>query len=94
MYGYGSAFIGGTLGLPSFQRAFGLADSSKDELASLSSNIVSTFQAGAFFGCIVGFVSAERLGRKLVIMGAAVVFIVGVIIQLIGNIGLPCKNPL
>ncbi|KAK7432016.1 hypothetical protein QQZ08_001306 [Neonectria magnoliae] len=88
MYGYDSAFIGGTLGLPSFQRAFGLDNSSKDELAALSSNIVSTFQGGAFFGCMVGFASAERLGRKPVIMGSAVVFIAGVILQMIGSLGL------
>lgn len=91
MYGYDSAFIGGTINLPSFQRAFGLADSSPAELAGLSSNIVSTFQAGAFFGCIIGFFAAERWGRKLVILGSAVVFCIGVIIQMIGQIGLLCK---
>jgi MFS family permease len=92
MYGYDSAFIGGTINLPSFQRAFGLAESSADEVAALSSNIVSTFQAGAFFGCIVGFFSAERFGRKLVILGSAVVFCAGVILQMIGNLGLLCKS--
>lgn len=91
MYGYDSAFIGGTLGLPSFQRAFGLENRDADELASLSSNIVSTFQAGAFFGCIIGFFSAEKFGRKLVIMASAMVFSVGVIIQLLGKIGPLCK---
>lgn len=90
MYGYDSAFIGGTLGLPSFQRAYGLAEATKGEKAALSSNIVSTFQAGAFFGAIIGFFTAERLGRKPVIMGSAVVFIVGVILQMIGEIGLLC----
>lgn len=91
MYGYDSAFIGGTLSLPSFRSAFGLTGKSAHELAALSSNIVSTFQAGAFFGCIVGFFSAERLGRKPVIMAAAIVFIVGVILQMIGILGLLCK---
>lgn len=91
MYGYDSAFIGGTINLPSFQRAFGLAGSSPEQLASLSSNIVSTFQGGAFFGCIIGFFAAERFGRKLVIMGSAVVFCIGVILQMIGILGLLCK---
>ncbi|GAP82500.2 putative MFS quinate transporter [Rosellinia necatrix] len=88
MYGYDSAFnIGGTLNLPSFKRAFNLADKSNIELASLSSNIVSTFQAGAFFGCIIGFASAERLGRKPVLLGSAVVFTIGVILQTLGQLG-------
>ncbi|KAF0324851.1 MFS quinate transporter [Colletotrichum asianum] len=88
MYGYDSAFIGGTINLPSFQRAYGLGNSSADQIANLSSNIVSTFQAGAFFGCIAGFFSAERFGRKSVILGSAFVFIIGVVLQLIGKIGL------
>ncbi|KAL1845345.1 hypothetical protein VTK73DRAFT_648 [Phialemonium thermophilum] len=88
MYGYDSAFIGGTLSLPSFQSAYGLDKAPARELTALSSNIVSTFQAGAFFGCILGFFTAERLGRRPVIMGSAGVFIVGVVLQLIGKLGL------
>ena len=91
MYGYDSAFIGGTIVLPSFQRAFGLDSASDDEIAALSSNIVSTFQAGAFFGAIPGFFLAEKFGRKPTIMGSAVVFIIGVVIQMIGKLGLLCK---
>lgn len=91
MYGYDSAFIGGTIALPSFQTAFGLANRPASEVTALTSNIVSTFQAGAFFGCIIGFFSAERFGRKLVIMGSGVIFIIGVILQMIGQIGLLCK---
>lgn len=92
MYGYDSAFIGGTISLPSFQRAFGLEGKTDDQIAALSSHIVSTFQGGAFFGCIIGFFTAERFGRKPVIMGSAVVFCVGVIIQMIGQINLLCKG--
>lgn len=91
MYGYDSAFIGGTINLPSFQEAFGLANKEATAVAALSSNIVSTFQGGAFFGCILGFFSAEKLGRKPVIMGSAVVFIIGVILQMIGQLGLLCE---
>ncbi|RAO73889.1 uncharacterized protein BHQ10_009901 [Talaromyces amestolkiae] len=85
MYGYDSAFIGGTLSLPSFQTSFGLTTATT---TNLSSNIVSTFQAGAFFGAILGFFLAERFGRKLVIILFGLVFIVGVILQLIGHLGL------
>lgn len=88
MYGYDSAFIGGTLSLPSFKHAFGLDTVSSAQLTALSSNIVSTFQAGAFFGCIVGFFTAERFGRKPIIMAAGVVFMIGVCLQMAGLIGL------
>lgn len=87
MYGYDSAFIGGTLSLPAFQRTFGLDSASASERAALSSNIVSTFQAGAFFGSAFGFPIAERLGRKALLLVSAAVFIIGAGLQLIGSLG-------
>lgn len=86
MYGYDSAFIGGTLNLPSFQRTFGLADATKSAKANLSSNIVSTFQGGAFFGCAVGFFLAERYGRRPILMFSAVMFAIGSILQMLGRL--------
>lgn len=88
MYGYDSAFIGGTLTLPSFQNAFGLAKASASIQSNLSSNIVSTFQGGAFFGSLLGYVVAEKFGRKSVLYASAFVFVVGVILQMIGRISL------
>lgn len=84
MYGYDSAFIGTTLALPSFKRRFGLEGKS----TSLSSNIVSTFQGGAFFGAIIGFFCAERWGRKLTIIGSGCVFMIGAGLMLHGTLGL------
>jgi MFS family permease len=83
MYGYDSAFIGGTLELPAFKASFGLNES---DSTSLSSNVVSMFQAGAFFGAICGFFFAEYFGRKPVILGSGVIFAIGAAIQLIGKI--------
>ncbi|KAL5405202.1 hypothetical protein PMIN06_009471 [Paraphaeosphaeria minitans] len=88
MYGYDSAFIGGTLNLPSFQHTFGLADASKSAKANLSSNIVSTFQGGAFFGSAIGFFLAERFGRKPIIIVSAIIFMAGAILQMIGRLDL------
>lgn len=85
MYGYDSAFIGGTLELPSFKAAYGLTDEASS--TSLDSNIVSTFQAGAFFGAIGGFFIAESLGRKMVILTSGVVFSIGVVLQMLGILG-------
>ncbi|KIW18583.1 hypothetical protein PV08_02871 [Exophiala spinifera] len=88
MYGYDSAFIGGTLALPSFKHSYGLDTVGKTELLDLSSNIVSTFQGGAFFGAIFGFFLSEKFGRKPIIMVSGVVFSLGAVLQLIGKIGL------
>jgi MFS family permease len=88
MYGYDSAFIGGTLSLPAFQTAFGLTTASRQEKAALSSNIVSTFQGGAFFGCAAGFFLAERFGRKKAILASAVVFMIGAALQMVGRLDL------
>lgn len=86
MYGYDSAFIGGTLSLPSFKRTFHLDTASASELANLSSNIVSTFQGGAFFGSAFGFFLSERYGRKPIIVLSAFVFAIGVGLQLAGKL--------
>lgn len=86
MYGYDSAFIGGTLNLPSFQARFGLDVASDAEKANLSSNIVSTFQGGAFFGSALGCLIAERFGRKPLLIFAAVIFTLGAGLQLAGTL--------
>lgn len=86
MYGYDSAFIGGTLNLPSFQRTFGLDQASDSATANLSSNIVSTFQGGAFFGSAMGFFFAERFGRKPMLILSAIVFCIGAILQMLGRL--------
>lgn len=83
MYGYDSAFIGGTLELPAFKTSYCLNDS---DSTALSSNVVSTFQAGSFFGAIFGFFMAESLGRKPTILASGVIFAIGTALQLVGHI--------
>ncbi|KAJ3519529.1 hypothetical protein NM208_g14093 [Fusarium decemcellulare] len=78
MFGYDMSFIGSTMALPSFQEAFGLDGSAKTEL---SSRITSTFQAGCFFGAILGFIVGEMLGRKWNLISSGVVFGVGAAMQ-------------
>ncbi|KAH7123318.1 MFS quinate transporter QutD [Dactylonectria estremocensis] len=85
MFGYDSAFIGGTMALPSFQNAWGLADASEAEHTALSANIVSTFQAGCFVGALLVYFTNDRLGRRPSLIGAGVIFNIGVILQLIGG---------
>lgn len=81
MFGYDSAFIGGTMSLPSFQDCFGLTDQTGDALAALKANIVSTFQAGCFFGVILVYLIIERFGRRWPLIACGLIFNVGVVLQ-------------
>lgn len=89
MFGYDSAFIGGALTLPSFQKRFGLESAHGTKLANLKENIVSTFQAGAFFGAILVYLVTEKLGRRLTLLLCGLLFNLGAIAQLAstGHIG-------
>ncbi|KAJ9475973.1 Quinate permease [Pseudozyma hubeiensis] len=75
MIGYDSAFIGGTLALPSFTKSFGKLD------ASTSGNLVSTYQAGAFFGAFLGHPLGHFLGRKRGLLITSIVFTIGAAIM-------------
>lgn len=75
--GYDTAVIGGTLALDSFRRDFAIDQISSTERDTLQGNIVSTFQAGCFFGALLTFPLAEKIGRKRAVMLASLVFLVG-----------------
>ena len=77
MIGYDSAFIGTTLALPAFQNEFRFAELSKPKLALVEANIVSVYQAGAFFGALFAYVSNHFLGRKKSLVIFSLVFILG-----------------
>jgi hypothetical protein len=66
MIGYDSAFIGTTLALPSFVTEFRLGPKHMPaaQLALTKANIVSVYQAGAFFGALGAYISSHFLGRK------------------------------
>ncbi|KAI1071621.1 hypothetical protein LB507_005516 [Fusarium sp. FIESC RH6] len=85
MFGYDSAFIGGTMSLPSFQERFQLASETGTALASLKANIVSTFQGGCFFGVLSCYYMTEKLGRRRVLILCGIIFNLGAIIQLVSN---------
>jgi len=78
MFGYDSAFIGGTLALPAFRTTFGLNAATATALAS---QIVSTFQAGCFFGALFVYPIITRLGRKPGLLIAGLLFAIGAAIQ-------------
>ncbi|KAK7961808.1 uncharacterized protein PG986_002633 [Apiospora aurea] len=75
--GYDSAFIGGTLALPSFKNEFNFASMDKDSKALLQANIVSLYQAGAFFGSLFAYVTCHFLGRRKSLFVFSAVFVLG-----------------
>ncbi|KAJ4263018.1 hypothetical protein NW762_006631 [Fusarium torreyae] len=78
LFGYDSAFIGTTIARDSFKRDFGIQ---ADESADISSNITATFQAGAFFGAIICYLTTEKIGRKWALQSNVVIFLIGAILM-------------
>lgn len=79
MIGYDSAFIGGTLALPSFIKEFKWSANQKpvSEVNFLKANVVSLYQAGAFFGAIFAYPAGHFIGRRWGLALFSGVFIVG-----------------
>ncbi|KAK1483409.1 hypothetical protein CCUS01_15766 [Colletotrichum cuscutae] len=75
--GYDTAVIGGTMALDSFRRDFHLDEVSSTTRDTIQGNIVSTFQAGCFFGALFTFPIAEKFGRRKTVMLAGTVFLIG-----------------
>ncbi|KAL4803344.1 general substrate transporter [Aspergillus unguis] len=78
LFGYDSAFVGTTIARQSFVDDFEIIDS---EAADISSNITSTFQAGAFFGAIFCFLLTEKIGRKWALQANTALFLIGAIVM-------------
>merc|ERR1712000_271228 len=77
MIGYDSAFIGTTIALPSFKDEFGFEKLSNSAVSLLSANIVSCYQAGAFFGALGAYIVAYFMGRASGLALFAAIFSVG-----------------
>jgi len=90
MIGYTTSFIGTTVALGSFGDAFGFQDMSTAESTLVKANVVSLFQAGAFFGSPMAYATCHYLGRVKSLWITATVFIVGAAItfgSITGSIG-------
>lgn len=85
LFGWDIGAIGGILIMPSFQKKYGLptgADAaSKKVTADLTANIVSTLQGGCFFGALAAYYFADKWGRRISLLVAATITIIGIIIQ-------------
>lgn len=67
--------------LPSFQRDFGLVGINQRKFDDLSSNILSCFQAGMFFGALASSPISDKWGRKRCMAAAIFVFLIGASMQ-------------
>ncbi|KIY64929.1 general substrate transporter [Cylindrobasidium torrendii FP15055 ss-10] len=85
MIGYDSAFIGTSISLNSFKTEFDLLTKSKTELGLISANIVSMYQAGCFFGAIIGYPVGYYWGRRIGLSLSGLVFCVGAILQTVAS---------
>lgn len=85
MIGYDSAFIGGTIALSAFTKEFHFASLKPAQVDLLKANIVSCYQAGAFFGAFFGYPAGYFLGRKKGIALFAAVFVLGAGLMLGAN---------
>lgn len=80
--GYDSAFIGGTIALDSFRKEFRFEEKSQSEVDLLRANIVSCYQAGAFFGALFAYLGGHFLGRRIGLLAFGILFIAGAGIML------------
>ncbi|KAK5635582.1 hypothetical protein RRF57_011294 [Xylaria bambusicola] len=85
MIGYDSAFIGTTLALPGFIDEFRFDQLESKEKNLISANIVSLYQAGAFFGSFFAYASTHYLGRRKSLFVASAGFILGAGLMLGAN---------
>ncbi|QRD81987.1 putative MFS quinate transporter [Aspergillus flavus] len=81
LFGMETGIIGGVLTMDPFQVKYGLKNLGDIGEANLSANIVSTLQAGCFFGALIASPVADKWGRKTGLISASLIAIVGVIMQ-------------
>lgn len=80
LFGWDTGLIGGVLTMSSFQNSFDL-DPNSSTYSNLSGNIVSVLQAGCFFGAMSSFYVSDKFGRKMALIIADVIFLIGSIVQ-------------
>lgn len=78
-----SGVAGGIVAQPFFQQHFGLLGADGKPISSrtdsVSSNVVSVLQAGAFFGALGSVPLSDKIGRKWTLLVFSLVFAVGAV---------------
>lgn len=83
--GYDAGFIGGTVSLASFREDFGMDSMLVGEQNLINANVISVFQAGAFWGCLLMYPIGELVGRKLGLSLSGFLLVFGAAISLAAN---------
>lgn len=85
-FGYDSGYINGVLGAQVFKDA--VEHPGAEEVGySNQSLIVSILSVGTFLGALVAGDVADRIGRKWTVIVGCLIYIVGVVIQMITGLG-------
>jgi MFS family permease len=87
-FGYDSGYINGVLGAKIFYESLeGVGATAVSE--SHQSLIVSILSAGTFFGALIAGDMADFIGRKWTVIFGCLIYLIGVIIQMLTGIGTP-----
>ncbi|KAM3073397.1 hypothetical protein ACMFMG_004703 [Clarireedia jacksonii] len=81
LFGWDIGTIGGVIVMPAFETKYHIDKLGPKAAADLLANIVSTLQAGCFFGSLFAYWVADKWGRKPALLTAAAITIAGVILQ-------------
>lgn len=82
LFGYDTGIAGGIVTQESFLEAFNV---SKESVNSVSANVVSVLQAGAFFGALASAPASAWMGRRYCNILFSIVFAVGAILQTVAG---------
>lgn len=87
LFGYNQSGLGGLVGLPDWAETFPRIDTlhtegaQKDNNATIQGLVVATFTLGALPGCLSCAYTADRFGRRLVILAGALLTLVGEVLE-------------
>jgi MFS family permease len=85
LFGWDTGLIGGVLTMQAFQDSFNLDKKSKS-FSDLQGNIVSVLQAGCFKRAASSFFISDKYGRRSALIIAAVIFLVGSLLQTVSGL--------
>ncbi|OAX33061.1 general substrate transporter, partial [Rhizopogon vinicolor AM-OR11-026] len=89
LFGYDAGIAGGVVSQPYFESSFGLVNAdgtiNKSKDTTISSNVVSVLQAGAFFGALASAPLSDWIGRRRTLFGFTIIFSIGAILTTIAG---------
>ncbi|KAG9312420.1 general substrate transporter [Chiua virens] len=89
LFGYDTGIAGGVVTQHYFKTQFGITNPdgsvNKSKAVTISSNVVSVLQAGAFFGALGSAPLSARFGRRRTLFGFTLVFCVGAILTTVAD---------